>query len=280
MLLKARAKINIGLRILGPRPDGYHEIISVLQEIDLTDDLQLELAPDRSLTMTCDRPDLPADESNLCLKAARLLQETTGCQRGANITLTKRIPMGAGLGGGSSDAAATLKGLNRLWDLGLDQEVMLSLAARLGSDVPFFIQGGCCLALGRGEILRKMRALVHGPMILVVPNVHVSTTWAYKTIKNYPLTSREDYTIFQRSSKNELPLEQFRAIFINDFEPPIFDHYPGLCQLKNTLLTSGAWYASLSGSGSALYALFEEEATARQSLPQVASYGLTQLIYL
>lgn len=278
--LIARAKINIGLRIDGLRPDGYHEIWSVMQEIGLTDSLRLHDAPDSLLSMACDQPDLPADESNLCLKAARLLAQETGCRRGVHLDLVKRIPVGAGLGGGSSDAAAVLTGLNRFWNLKLDQQALLDLAARLGSDVPFFILGGCCLATGRGEILRRIEPLVHGSLVLIAPNVHVSTAWAYKTIENYPLTSREDYIKFQGSLTGNLPQSQFKAVFKNDFEAPVFAYYPDLGRLKERLLESGAWYASLSGSGSAVFGLFQEEGGARKSQEQMAEWGRTYLIHL
>jgi 4-diphosphocytidyl-2-C-methyl-D-erythritol kinase len=280
MELTARAKINLGLRINGLRPDGYHEIWSVMQEIGLADTILLKEAPNFSLTMTCDQANLPADETNLCLKAARLLQQEVGCQRGVHMELTKRIPVGAGLGGGSSDAAAVLKGLDRFWELKLDKSELLELAGRLGSDVPFFILGGCCLATGRGEILQEIASPVSGPMVLAIPNVHVSTAWAYKNIEDYPLTLREELIKLQVCFSKDLSQGPFKSLFSNDFEPLVFAHYPVLRQLKENLEQSGAWYASMSGSGSAVYGLYQDEETARQALAHVAFTGRTYYIQL
>jgi 4-diphosphocytidyl-2-C-methyl-D-erythritol kinase len=280
MEVTARAKINLGLRINGLRPDGYHEISSVFQEIDLADKIDLHEIPSSRLALTCDQPDLPADESNLCLKAARLLRDTTGCQRGVQMELTKRIPLGAGLGGGSSDAAAVLLGLNRLWELNLDQNTLLDLAAKLGSDVPFFIYGGCCLVGGRGEELRKIDPLVTGSMVMVTPNIHISTVWAYKNIENYRLTSRQDFIKLQVYFQLEHSEALFREYFRNDFEPIIFAHYPVLQEFKEALLQTGAWYASLSGSGAALYGLYHDDQTAQIARDHLAAWGPTFLINL
>jgi 4-diphosphocytidyl-2-C-methyl-D-erythritol kinase len=280
MEITARAKINLGLRINGLRPDGYHEISSVFQEIDLADKIWLHEVSEAHLSLTCDRPDLPADDDNLCLKAARLLRETTACPRGVRIELTKHIPIGAGLGGGSSDAAAVLLGLNRLWELNLDQATLLDLAARLGSDVPFFIYGGCCLAGGRGEELRRIDPLVTGPMVLVAPNVPISTAWAYKNIETYRLTSKEDFIKFHVYFQMHHSPALFQEYLRNDFESLIFANYPVLRQLKEAFLKTGAWYASLSGSGSAVFGLYKKDKTAQAARGHVAAFGQTFLINL
>ncbi|MFH1862114.1 MAG: 4-(cytidine 5'-diphospho)-2-C-methyl-D-erythritol kinase, partial [bacterium] len=146
LVYEAKAKVNVGLRILGQRPDGYHEIWSILQEINLTDEIWMQDASDLSFSLTCNQKKLPTDDQNLCIRAAKLLHQVTGYPRGVALRLVKRIPIGAGLGGGSSDAAAVLKGLNELWQLSLSQDELLELASQLGSDVPFFIMGSCCVA--------------------------------------------------------------------------------------------------------------------------------------
>ncbi|RJP80382.1 MAG: 4-(cytidine 5'-diphospho)-2-C-methyl-D-erythritol kinase [Candidatus Zixiibacteriota bacterium] len=278
LVLQARAKVNMGLRILGQRADGYHEIWSILQEISLADEVRLREAPDFSLSMTCNTPGLPTDERNLCLKAARLLQETTGGRSGTAIELVKRVPVGAGLGGGSADAAAVLLGLNRLWGLDLDRRTLLDLAARLGSDVPFFILGGCCVATGRGEILEPRPAVTTDPMVLVTPSLHVSTAWAYKNIDNYPLTPPPENVIFQRFSKNDLRNPHFRKALNNDFEPLVFSHHPRLQAIKEQLLESGAYYASLSGSGSSLFGVYDSVETARAAVRMIQTGGHTYLL--
>ncbi len=153
LVLKAYAKINLTLEVLGRREDGYHDIVSILQTIDLHDTLTLEPAQDMALE--CDQSELEGPD-NLVLKAAALLREATGCHQGARLKLQKGIPLAAGLGGGSSDAAAALLGLSRLWGLGLSAEKLMPLAAKLGSDVPFFLYGGTAMAQGRGEIVRPL----------------------------------------------------------------------------------------------------------------------------
>ena len=267
--VKAPAKINVGLHILGVRPDGYHEIWTILQQINLADELLLLDTPDFSLSLTCNRPDIPVNEDNLCLKAARLLQRETGCRKGVKIHLHKNIPVGAGLGGGSSDAAATLTALNQMWGTGLGKAKLRTLAEKLGSDVPFFLEGGCCIASGRGEVLKKIDRVIKNPMVLVCPNIQISTSWAYKNIKNYRLTSKKENIIFQSSFKKDISDPQIRNILSNDFETPVFEHYPTLKEIKETLLECGAYYASLSGSGSSVYAAFyssEEARTASQRI--------------
>ncbi len=268
--IQARSKINLGLHIKGLRPDGYHEIWSILQEIrQPADELILRETPDFSLSLACDHPDLPIDQSNLCLRAAQALREHTNYPRGALIHLSKRIPLGAGLGGGSADAAAVFKGLNQLWGLGLDQETLLKLAASIGSDVPFFILGGCCVATGRGEVLQKIEPVIQDQVLLVCPPEQVSTVWAYKNIENYHLTQGKENVIFFGSEQCSSRAEFYKQ-FSNDFEPLVFAHYPQLGKIKERLMAEGAVFASLSGSGSTVYAIFQHEEEAQRvarSLP-------------
>lgn len=271
LTLQAPAKINIGLRILGKRTDGYHEIWSVLQEINLCDEIDLWNAPDLSFLMQTDQPDIPGDESNLCLRAASLLKEETGYPAGARIRLRKVIPAGAGLGGGSSDAAAVLKGLNRLWKIGYNEADLMALAARLGSDVPFFILGGCCVATGRGATLKRIPSLVTDSVVLVCPGVHISTEWAYKNIKNYHLTSKMKSIIFRSSLPKIFRSSRAREIFVNDFESVVFAFYPELKLIKDVLFDSGAYFVSLSGSGSALFGLIRSADKAKETTEKLRS---------
>jgi 4-diphosphocytidyl-2-C-methyl-D-erythritol kinase len=265
LTLKAPAKINVGLRILGKRPDGYHEIWSVLQEIDLCDEITLWDASDFSLLLEGDQEAVPTDETNLCLRAARLLKRASGYSGAARIKLCKIIPAGAGLGGGSSDAAAVLKGLNQVWKTNLSRNDLESLGAQLGSDVPFFLCGGCCLATGRGEKLTPVKPLIEDLLVLVCPEVFVPTEWAYKNIKNYHLTPALDDIIFQGSLREILSRPGQENIFINDFEPVVFKTYPELKTIKQALLDAGAYFASLSGSGSAVFGLFSHRKEALEA---------------
>jgi 4-diphosphocytidyl-2-C-methyl-D-erythritol kinase len=279
LVLTARAKVNIGLRITGVRSDGYHEIRSILQEIHLYDTILLHPAPDFSISMTCDDPDLPTDESNLCVRAAQILKRAAGRgEYGVQIRLIKRIPTGAGLGGGSSDAAAVLKGLNQFWELNLPPSELLKPAARLGSDVPFFILGGCCAVSGRGEKLRSRPPVIRHPLLLIVPKIRISTKWAYKNIKNYHLTSKRENIIFNGSKSDILTNPALRRFLTNDFEPLVFQHYPPLGEIKELLLRNGAFFASLSGSGSSVYGVFENTNTAKQAIENIRVDGASYLL--
>ncbi len=270
LILEAPAKINVGLRIVGKRPDGYHEIWSVLQEIDLCDEIALWDAPDFSFLLEGDSQGVPTGGTNLCLRAARSLQEASGHQGGARIRLRKVIPVGAGLGGGSSDAAAVLKGLNQLWETGFTRDELSRLGAQLGSDVPFFITGGCCLATGRGEIIKPLETPLQDPLVLVCPDVFISTEWAYKNIKNYHLTLAQDDIIFQGSWREILSRFPEQDFFVNDFEPVVFNAYPDLEKIRDALRDAGAYFVSLSGSGSALFGLFREWERACEAAEKLA----------
>lgn len=272
-IVKAPAKINIGLHIMGLRPDGYHEIRTILQQIALSDEILLWDAPDFSLSLTCTLPDLPTDERNLCIRAAGLLRRKTGCRRGVRLHLRKNIPLGAGLGGGSSDAAVTLKTLNDRWKTGLDKVALKELAVELGSDVPFFLEGGCCIASGRGELLERIDPLIDSPIVLVCPDISVSTGWAYKNIENYRLTSKRENIIFRNCFKWNFSDPMVRNALTNDFEPLLYAHYPTLSAIKQALLDCGAFYASLSGSGSSLYGVFDSLENARRAAQQLSAHG-------
>src|SRR5215831_14410834 len=178
--LRASAKVNLSLEVLGKRPDGFHEIASVMHAVDLADRLTLEAAP--TVSFHADDPELPTDEGNLVVRAAALLREAAGVEAGAKIELRKRIPVAAGLGGGSSDAAAALWGLSRLWGLGWSRARLAELAVRLGMDVPFFLGPGPALATGRGERLEPLGRMGGYALVLVNPGVSVSTREVYARV--------------------------------------------------------------------------------------------------
>ncbi|NEX13175.1 MAG: 4-(cytidine 5'-diphospho)-2-C-methyl-D-erythritol kinase [Prosthecochloris sp.] len=254
--VKAFAKINLGLLITGKRQDGYHTLETVFSPINWYDELTFSAAD--GLGMSCSTIDLPADDSNLCLKAAKALREYAGIDKGVAITLTKRIPFGAGLGGGSSDAATTLRVLNALWELDVPQGDLHGIATGLGADVPYFLETkGLAYATGIGEILEDLDASLPFHIVTVFPGEHISTVWAYRNF--YPRFDRKVPDLKQmmrglclRSDFSVLPALE------NDFEPAVFDHYPAVRKVKEQLLEKGGFYASLSGSGSAVFGLFEE----------------------
>ena len=260
MKVRAYAKINLGLYVLGKRPDGYHTIETVFRLVDLYDEIEI-LQNDHGIHFSTDSPDLSNDSSNLCVRAAHLLRDLTGTHMGVEITLTKRIPIGAGLGGGSSDAAAVLKGLTRLWSLDISRDELQTVSASLGSDVPFFFTGTTAFASGRGEVLDPFDLKIPYTILLVTPRIHVSTGWAYGQLGPFQNAKRpnlrrvlEDGLVDAHRLQRELK---------NDFEEAVFKHHPEIAAIKGTLLAEGAVCALMSGSGSSVFGLFTDQAVAR-----------------
>ncbi|PSQ81234.1 MAG: 4-(cytidine 5'-diphospho)-2-C-methyl-D-erythritol kinase [Bacteroidetes bacterium QS_8_68_15] len=259
------AKINLGLHVLRPRPgDGNHDIETVLVRIGWAD--RLSGRPARELLLTCSDPALPTDEDNLCVAAARRLAEAFDVERGAALHLEKRVPYGAGLGGGSSDAAATLRLLAELWDLDAPPERLRALAAEIGADVPFFLQDApAALATGRGTHLQPLRfpAEASAPyrlpfsLVVVVPEAHVSTAEAYRRVEPRA-TGRPDLAALVCSND----LARWRDELTNDFAPVAFEAHSEIEAARDLLTDAGAGYASLTGSGSAVFGLFEDAGAA------------------
>ncbi|HEV2177934.1 MAG TPA: 4-(cytidine 5'-diphospho)-2-C-methyl-D-erythritol kinase [Terriglobia bacterium] len=274
--LRAFAKINLGLRILGQRPDGYHEIRTVYQTVTLHDQLEVCLRPaGRGSRVECDDPAVPTGPANLVHKACELWRKATRFRGGISVRLEKVIPAGSGLGGASSDAAATLLGLERLTGDRLNPPAWFSLVARLGSDVPLFLWGGRVLGCGRGEEVYPLDDLPRRHCLVVFPGFSISTVEAYREagVKlRRPVRSGHS-----RESRNptglqltkgervrrlasfglwpQLPLQNWGPAE-NDFEKVVFAKWPELARLKRQLLRAGAETASLTGSGSAVYGLF------------------------
>ena len=249
------AKINLSLRILFKRVDGYHEIETLLQTVNLTDSLEISLTNNHSIELNVFKSDIPSDESNLCFKAAELFSKEVKGFCGCKIELTKTIPDGAGLGGGSSDAASTLKSLNELFDYTLSNEKLFKLASTLGSDVPFFLREGTAVGNGRGDILTYVETTWNYPVLIVCPSFKISTSWAYQNLK-IALTSQTNYNILLSLLSKGIKPTDFDKLFSNDFESLVFSKYPNLGELKKRLYQQGAFFAGLSGSGSSLFGLF------------------------
>jgi 4-diphosphocytidyl-2-C-methyl-D-erythritol kinase len=252
--IQAPAKINLFLKVLGRRPDGYHEIESLMLPISVYDRIVLESAP-AGIKLWCDHPQLQVAEQNLAHRAAEAMSAYTSSALGVNIKLYKHIPLAAGLGGGSSDAAAVLKGLNSIWNLNLDQEQLLRLAEQLGADVPFFILGRPALARGRGEELHPVTV---NPiwLVLVNPGFGVSTADVYGGI-NRGLTKKESYITMPTSLfKKRLKPAQIANLLDNDLEASVIERYPVIREIKDCLLARGAKGALMSGSGSSVFGLF------------------------
>ncbi len=267
----APAKLNLGLHVLRRRVDGYHEVATVLFPIGWHDILSIE--PTDAFGFSCSDPTLPVDERNLCVRAAHVLARKAGIEPYGILHLDKRIPHGAGLGGGSSDAAHTLRLLAEFWKLNVSPEMLHALAARLGSDVPFFLHDQAMIATGRGEVLAPLSSPPYRlpyALAVLMPSQAVSTGEAYGLV--HPnAQQRPDLASLVRSND----LERWRRELVNDFEAPILARYPKIRQARRVLLEAGAGYVVMSGSGAAVYGVFEDTEAARQIAEAMQDRGET-----
>ena len=264
MNIHAHAKINLGLHIVGKRTDGYHEINTIFHRIGLYDEITFQ--HHSSIELTCTNPTIPLDSKNLCWRAAELLQKVLEISNGVKIEILKNIPVGAGLGGGSSDAAAVLRHLPTFWNTSVDETILEQLALQLGSDVPYFLKNSTAYAEGRGEKLSYFQFQLPYWIVLVYPNIHVSTPWAYKTLsekRNGVFNEQQDFIrLFLES-----PLQNIRSLK-NDFEEVVLSEYPVIAETKNKLNSSGAHHALMSGSGSSVFGLFKDKQKAEYAAQQ------------
>jgi len=274
--LPSFAKINLDLRILGMRPDGYHDLKTVFQSMALFDTVTVAVRRG-PLAVTCDEPDIPTDQRNLVWKAASLLHRVaTGkasAPRDITIDLRKRVPSEAGLGGGSSNAAMTLLALNKLWKLGLDVGTLTRIAGRLGADVPYFLVGGTALGLGRGDDIYPLADLPPVHVVILRPGFGVATSDAYQWFDGEP----------RRTVKEPAPRPippgwpAWSATLKNDLEVPVVRHHPAIGRIRQSLLDAGAAFAAMSGSGSAVFGLFERADAARRTANDLARPGWLSL---
>ena len=264
--LPSFAKINWTLQIFGKRPDGYHEVATLLQSISLSDELTFAPREDFQISLTCNDPEIPVDDSNLVVRAARVMQE---CARGVDITLKKVIPAKGGLGGGSSNAAVTLLALNHLWSKGLEATDLLSIGAGLGADVPFFLMGGAVEGTGTGTDLRSVDDVPQTHLIVVTPNATVATADAYAALKRGSLTTPDSASILSSSFAQVVSGGSGQWPLHNDFEVAIFEIEPEIRRAKVALLDAGARGALLAGSGSSVFGIFDDEAARDRALGQL-----------
>jgi len=256
----APAKLNLLLKITGQRIDGYHELVSVLVPVALYDKLKISKL-ERGLKVYWSGRELPKGQNNLVNRAAISFFEKTGIRKGAKITAIKKIPVSSGLGGGSSDAAATLKGLNQLWGNSLSSGDLERLALSLGADVPFFLLQRPSIARGIGEILQPMKSFPSLWYVIVSPNLMVSTAWVYKRIK-LQLTNKESQSIVNFSKKAIFNIPELLS---NDLEGVTLGKYPFLCSIKDSLIELGALGALMTGSGPSIFGLFDSSRKAYEA---------------
>lgn len=251
--IKAPAKLNIGLKLTGRRSDGYHELISIMVPISLFDYLDFRLTSN-NIKLICNGDYLvPADERNLAYRAAQDFFILAGIHnQGLTIHLTKKIPVEAGLGGGSSDAAATLLALNNIFDHPLTFNELHNTAVRLGADVAFFLERSPCIAKGIGDILEPIRNWPRYWYVIITPKLNISTSWVYQSL-NLKLTTCKFSFIIDQLRRGEIDLN---ALMVNDLEPIVISHFPLIGALKEALLKAGAIGALMSGSGSSVFGIF------------------------
>ncbi|EOS53305.1 4-(cytidine 5'-diphospho)-2-C-methyl-D-erythritol kinase [Paenibacillus barengoltzii] len=255
---KAPAKINLMLDVLHKRPDGYHEVEMIMTMVDLADRLEMSALPRDTIIISSQAGYIPLDEKNLAFQAAKLIKERYNVRSGVYIHLDKKIPVAAGLAGGSSDAAATLRGLNRLWELGIPEEELKELGAELGSDVPFCVTGGTALATGRGEVLTP---LVNPPqcwVVLAKPPINVSTAEVYGRLKAEQITDHPSAIRMREALERRSFTEVCQALG-NVLEQVTLEFHPEVAQLKEAMLRLGADGVLMSGSGPTVFGLVSKE---------------------
>jgi 4-diphosphocytidyl-2-C-methyl-D-erythritol kinase len=253
----APAKVNLSLRVVGRREDGYHELDTVFQAVGLWD--RLTVNPDRRLSMTCDAPGIPVDGSNLVLRAASMLRERHGApELGGRFELRKEIPAGGGLGGGSSDAAATLVLAAEHWGLAVPRGDMLELARELGADVPFFLYGGTARGRGRGDRIEPLEPASERPLLLGLPPFGISTARVFARF-SARLTPPGNDVSLRDPSAHKVPVGKDFRLAVNDLEEVVFRDWPELRRFRDALHEAGAEPAMLSGSGSTVFGVFDDE---------------------
>ena len=265
MLLHANAKINLVLDVLGRRPNGYHDVRMIMQSVNLYDEIELVPNDEKRIIIKCDNNDLECDESNLIYRAAKAIMEKVGATEGLSIRLSKNIPIAAGMAGGSTDAAATLVGINRLFGYGLSDKELKEIGLTLGADIPFCIEGGTCLSEGIGEILTTITPAPDCYLVIAKPDISVSTKFVYENLKLNEDTVHPDVDGMLEGIKAG-SLSDVSDRLANLLETVTVDAYPVIKELKQIILDEGALNSLMSGSGPTVFGIFDDEAKANKAL--------------
>ena len=273
------AKINLHLDITGRRTDGYHTVNTVMQSVSLCDEVTVTLQNEKKIFATCNREGVPSDEKNLAVRAALLLREAIGCSFGAQIDILKRIPMAAGLAGGSADAAATLVALNTLLGEPCTVEELCKIGSRLGADVPFCIVGGTRFADGKGDILHSFPEMPDCPIVIACEGEGVSTPWAYRCLDeaygnfepSFGYLPKDLSTL--KAALDKRDLAEMAGATYNIFEEPVLAERPVAAEIREILLSCGALGAMMSGSGPSVFAIFANDNDAEIGVLRLAEKG-------
>ena len=277
--LKALAKINLGLDVVRRREDGYHEVRMVMQTIHLYDQLLIQKSETPGIQIHSNLSFLPVNENNLVYKAGKLLMDEFDIHTGVSVELNKRIPVAAGMAGGSTDAAAMLYGMNQLFGLKLKRKDLMTRGVKLGADVPYCIMRGTALAEGIGEKLSALPPMVKCPVLIAKPAVSVSTKFVYQNLKLNEQTPHPDIDALITDIRNS-DLDNICADMGNVLETVTIPNYPVIAQIKEQMLKSGAKASMMSGSGPTVFGLFGDEETARRARAEMKASGLAKQVYL
>lgn len=277
--LKALAKINLGLDVVRRREDGYHEVRMIMQTVQLYDRLDIKRTQEPGIQIQTNLSFLPVNENNLIYKAAKLLMDEFSITDGVSVKLDKRIPVAAGMAGGSTDAAAMLIGVNRLFSLGLTKRQLMERGVQIGADVPYCIMRGTALAEGIGEALSPLPPMVKCPVLIAKPSISVSTKFVYQNLKLDDTTIHPDIDrlIDDIKAKN---LHDIAAHMGNVLETVTIPNYPVIDEIKKHMLSNGAVGAMMSGSGPTVFGLFDDEDTAKKAYKAMRSSHLARQVYL
>lgn len=277
--LKALAKINLGLDVVRRREDGYHEVRMIMQTIHLYDRLKITKMKTPGIEIHSNLPFLPVNENNLVYKAGKLLMDEFGIREGVRVDLLKRIPVAAGMAGGSSDAAAMLYGMNQLFGLKLSRQALMERGVTIGADVPYCLMRGTALAEGIGEKLKQLPPMVKCPVLIAKPQISVSTKFVYQNLKLDEHTVHPDIDRLIQDIRNK-DLQATARDMGNVLETVTIPNYPVIAQIKEQMMHSGAVNSMMSGSGPTVFGLFENEKQAKKAYDDMKQTGLAKQLYL
>ena len=277
--LNALAKINLGLDVVRRREDGYHEVRMIMQTIHLYDRLNIAKTQEPGISIKTNLSFLPVNENNLVYKAGKLLMDEFDIREGVSVDLSKRIPVAAGMAGGSTDAAAMMYGINRLFSLGLSKKELMERGVKIGADVPYCIMRGTALAENIGEELTELPAMVKCPVLIAKPQISVSTKFVYQNLKLDKNTVHPDIdNLIAKIEANDL--EGIAAGMGNVLETVTIPAYPVIAEIKEQMLKSGAVNSMMSGSGPTVFGLFRDQETAKKAYKEMKKSGLARQVYL
>ena len=276
---KAYAKINLGLDVIGKRDDGYHIVKMIMQNVDIYDTLSFEDTQDPGVVLSSHDESVPTDDSNLICKVAHQLKEKYDVAKGVRIELEKRIPVAAGMAGGSTDAAAAYLALNELWGLGLSGEELCGLAVKLGADIPYCIVGGTALSEGIGEVLTPFENNADYRLVVAKPDISVSTGWVYTELDSHEIADHPDIDGVKRAIE-EGDVHGMCRLIGNVLEPVTVSRYPVITDIERLLEENGAVRAFMTGSGPTVFAVYDDEVKAAEGFEAVKESGLARQFFL